>query len=77
MYFYVGTISVFENQGKFYILTTPIVGQTETLYWYTLNDASLVLLKNISVSFTATSAKKETPFGHDFMVTTGQFKILV
>ena len=68
---------VFENQGKFYIMTTQVIGPTETLYWYTLNDTSLVILQNISISFTATSDKKETPFGHDFMVTTGQVKILV
>ena len=66
-------MSVFENQGRFFVLTTPIIGLTDVLYLYTLNDNVLVLSQNISVSFTATSDSVEIPVGHDLKVATGQF----
>ena len=68
-----GAMSLFENQGRFFVLTTPIIGLTDVLYLYTLNDNVLVLSQNISVSFTATSDLFEIPVGHDFKVATGQF----
>ena len=66
-------MSLFENQGQFFILTTPLIGFTNVLYLYTLNDNVLVHLQNISVSFTATSDSTEIPVGYDFKVATGQF----
>ena len=66
-------MSVFENQGRFFILTTPKTGLTDVLYLYTLKDNELVLSQNISVSFTATSDSTEIPVGYDFKVATGQF----
>ena len=68
-----GAMSVFENQGRFFILTTPTIGSTDSLYLYTLNGNVLVLSQNISVSFTATSNLVEIPLGYDFKVATGQF----
>ena len=66
-------MSLFENQGRFFILTTPIIGLTDVLYLYTLNENVLVHLQNISVSFTATSngAGLEIPVGYDFKVAIG------
>ena len=66
-------MSLFENQGRFFILTTPIIGSTDVLYLYTLNDNALIHLQNISVSFIATSDSTEIPVGYDFKVATGQF----
>ena len=66
-------MSVFENQGRFFILTTPKTGLTDVLYLYTLKDNELVLSHNISVSFTATSDLTMIPVGYDFKVATGQF----
>ena len=66
-------MSVFENQGRFFILTTPKTGLTDVLYLYTLKDNELVLSQNISVSFTATSDGEAIPVGYDFKVATGQF----
>ena len=31
-------MSIFENQGKFFVLTTPIIGLSDMLYLYTLKD---------------------------------------
>ena len=67
-------ISVFENQGRFFILTAPIIGLTDVLSLYTLNDNVLVLSQNISVSFRATSDSEDVPVGLDFKVATGQFR---
>ena len=64
---------MFENQGRFFILTTPKTGLTDVLYLYTLKDNELVLSQNISVSFTATSDATMIPVGYDFKVATGQF----
>ena len=66
-------MSVFENQGRFFFLTTPKTGLTDVLYLYTLKDNALIHLQNISVSFTATSDSTEIPVGYDFKVATGQF----
>ena len=66
-------ISVFENQERFFILAAPIIGLTDVLSLYTLNDNALIHLQNISVSFTATSDSTEIPVGYDFKVATGQF----
>ena len=66
-------ISVFENQERFFILVAPIIGLTDVLSLYTLNDNALIHLQNISVSFTATSDSTEIPVGYDFKVATGQF----
>ena len=66
-------MSLFENQGRFFILTTPIIGSTDVLYLYTLNDNALIHLQNISVSLIATSDSTEIPVGYDFKVATGQF----
>ena len=64
---------MFENQGKFFVLTTPIIGLTDVLYLYTLKDNVLELLQNISVTFTSTNDRQYLPFGHDFLVSTGLF----
>ena len=70
-------MSIFENQGRMFILATPSVGQTEWLYLYALLDEvvpSLVLLQNISVSFVASAYSNDVPpGGHDFIAVTGQF----
>ena len=64
---------MFENQGRFFILTTPKTGLTDVLYLYTLKDNELVLSQNISVSFTATSDATMIPLlGYDFKVAAGQ-----
>ena len=66
-------MSIFENQERFFVLTTPIIGLSDMLNLYTLKDNALELLQNISVTFTTTSDKLYIPFGHDFIVSTGLF----
>ena len=73
MGFFSEAMSVFENQGRFFILTTQNIGSTDVLYLYTLKDSELVLSQNISVSFRATSDSEDVPVGLDFKVATGQF----
>ena len=68
-----GGMSIFENQGRLFILTTPFVGSSDLLCLYTLTqDTSLVLLQNISISFTTQSSN--IPIGHDFIAVAGNFK---
>ena len=67
-------MSIFENQGRFFILTTQFVGSSDWLYLYALiQDTSLVLLQNISSSFLAPPHSNDIPIGHDFIAVTGNF----
>ena len=68
-------MSIFENQGRFFILTTQFVGSSDWLYLYALSHfMSLDLVQNISVSFLATTHSNNVPIGHDFIAVTGHFK---
>ena len=68
-----GGMSIFENQGRLFILTTQIDGSPDLLCLYALTqDTSLVLLQNISVSFTPQTSN--IPIGHDFIAVAGNFK---
>ena len=68
-----GGMSIFENQGRLFILANPFVGSFDLLCLYGLTqDTSLVLLQNISVSFTTQSSN--IPIGHDLIAVAGNFK---
>ena len=68
-------MSVFENQGKLFILTTDVSGSTNVLHLHTLVDTEIVLLQNVStkMSFVSNSMfQNDVPTGNDYIAVTGQ-----
>ena len=68
-------MSVFENQGRLFILTSNVSGSTNVLHLHALVDTEIVLMQNVSMkmSFVANSMfQNDVPSGNDYITLTGQ-----
>ena len=69
-------MSVFESQGKVFILTSDVTGPAETLNLYGLVENEMVYLQNVTLKqpFEANSifTINDAPAGHDYIAVTGQ-----
>ena len=69
-------MSVFESQGKVFILTSDVTGPTETLDLYGFVENEMVYLQNVTLKqpFEANSifTINDAPSGHDYIAVTGQ-----
>ena len=83
--FFVEAMSVFQNRGQIFILTTQFATETlntetETVYTkanklhlFVMNNTELVHLQNLSVKPFIANLNVYSPAGNDFIVASGLF----